>query len=301
MDWHEVQNSLHDTSFGLVFMALVLFMLASFVRAMRWKVLFISERISIKRLFVIQNEGIGLNNVMPIRIASEAAQMAVLTMRHNISGAKALAILSMERIVDLLASSLIIFTSLLLIPELESFKTYLWVAIGGALACIFAIRFMAWGSGRIGWMRRILFLKAFAFAVRQLEREKRRLVVSFLLSIAYWAIIGVTAWLIALAVKLPITPDIAMVTIMGAIFFSTAVPAAPSAIGTFEWAVIGALGLFGIAREEAFAFALITHAAFFLPPTIIAAICLPREKIFTMRNLRGLAARGMAAKAAQVG
>jgi uncharacterized membrane protein YbhN (UPF0104 family) len=82
---------------------------------------------------------------------------------------------------------------------------------------------------------------------------------------------------------------------MGTIFFATAVPAAPSAIGTFEFAVIYVLDFFGVERESGFGFAVITHAVFFLPPTVIAAIFLPREGIVSVGRIRGLVARGAGA------
>jgi uncharacterized membrane protein YbhN (UPF0104 family) len=73
---------------------------------------------------------------------------------------------------------------------------------------------------------------------------------------------------------------------MGTIFFATAVPAAPSALGTFEWAVVYVLEFFDIDRSAGFGYAVVIHAVFFLPPTIIAAVFLPREGILTMRGLR---------------
>ena len=85
---------------------------------------------------------------------------------------------------------------------------------------------------------------------------------------------------------LGISPFTATVIIMGTIFFATAVPAAPGALGTFEFAMVYVLGFFGVAREESFGFALLTHAVFFLPPTIIAAIFLPREGLELMHQIK---------------
>ena len=107
-----------------------------------------------------------------------------------------------------------------------------------------------------------------------------------MLSIAYWILVGITAWTIAMAIDIPISPITATLVIMGTIFFATAVPAAPSAIGTYEFAVVYVLGFFGMEREAGFGFAVITHAVFFLPPTIIAAIFLPREGIGSIGKLR---------------
>jgi uncharacterized protein (TIRG00374 family) len=156
---------------------------------------------------------------------------------------------------------------------------------------VFLVRFIAWGCEGVAWIRRISFLLAFSTALKDLEKERGRLVSSLLLSILYWLLVGLTAWMLATAVQLPISPMTATLVIMGTIFFATAVPAAPSAIGTFEFAVVYVLAFFGVSREAGFGFAVITHLIFFLPPTIIAAVFLPREGIISLGGIRWLGGR----------
>ena len=282
LDWSLVGDSLEGVSLPMMALAVAVFMLASWLRAYRWQILFVTERISTWRLFLIQNEGIGLNNVVPIRIASEATQLAVLTMRDKIRGATALATLGMERVIDVVASTLILGVSFFLVPEMKNFTLFVWGAIGFTVVALALVRFFAWGSEGVAFFKRLPFLAAFAVAVKDLERERARLTASMLISVVYWLLVGVTAWIIALAIDLQISAMTATLVIMGTIFFATAVPAAPSAVGTFEFAVIYVLGFFGVEREAGFGFAVLTHAVFFLPPTIIAAVFLPREGILTM-------------------
>ena len=78
----------------------------------------------------------------------------------------------------------------------------------------------------------------FLGAVKDLERERTRLAVSTGVTFVYWLLVGVTAWMIADSISLSITPVVATAVIMGTIYFATAVPAAPAAIGTFEFAVV---------------------------------------------------------------
>ena len=80
----------------------------------------------------------------------------------------------------------------------------------------------------------------------------------------------------------------ATLVIVGIIFFATEVPAAPSAIGTFEFAMMQVLEIFGTLREASFGFAVIAHAVFFLPLTIMAAVFLPREGLTTAGRLRDI-------------
>jgi uncharacterized membrane protein YbhN (UPF0104 family) len=273
-------------SIGMLLLAVAVFMFASYVRAVRWKILFGEETISTARLFVIQNEGIGLNNLLPFRVASEITQLAVLTVRDRVNKATALATLGMERVIDVVASTLILAGAFFLVPEMGNFKVYVFGAVGFTVVVVALVRLLAWSSDALAIVRRIPFLASLAIAVRDLERERMRLLGSFVVSVAYWLLVGVTAWMMAVAIDLPMSPVTATLVIMGTIFFATAVPAAPSAVGTFEWAVVYVLDFFGIDREAGFGYAVVIHVVFFLPPTVIAAIFLPREGVLSLRRLR---------------
>jgi uncharacterized membrane protein YbhN (UPF0104 family) len=288
LDWGLVAKNLTGASFTLLLVSVAVFMFASYLRAVRWRILFANERISTARLFVIQNEGIGLNNVMPLRVASEVTQLAILTLRDGIKGATALATLRMERVIDVVASTIILGFAFLIIPELKDYAGYMWGLIGFAIAAVALVRLFAWSSGSLTFIRRIPFLGDLADAVRDLEHQRLRIVTSLLVSVAYWLLVGITAWIAAVAVDLPISPVTATLVIMGTIFFATSVPGAPSAVGTFEFAVIYVLAFFGIERTAGFAYAVVIHVLFFLPPTIMAVLFLPREGVLSFRRRRGL-------------
>ena len=252
LDWGLVLEQLRGVSVSLLVLAIAVFMAASVLRAFRWQILFVNQRISVLRLFIIQNEGIGLNNVVPVRVVSEAAQLAILSIRDKVPGATALATLGMERVVDVIASTLILAVAFFLVPEMSNFKPYVWGAVGITLVLLALVKLVAWGGNRVSIVRRVAFLSAFATAVKDLERERVRLAASLSVSVVYWIMVGITAWIIAAAVDLPISPMTATLVIMGTIFFATAVPAAPGAIGTFEFAVVYVLDYFGVAAERGF-------------------------------------------------
>ena len=292
LEWGQVRESLAGVSIPILVLAVLVFMFASWLKAVRWRMLFVGEKLTVARLFIIQNEGLGLNNVMPIRVASEPVQLAILTIRDGVPGAKALATLGMERVIDVVASTMILGIAFFLVPEMKNFTLYVWGAIGFTVVAVGLVRAFAWSSEALAFVKRIPFLAAFATAVRDLERERLRLAGSLLTSVASWMMMGVTAWMVAVAIDLPISPVTATLVTMGTIFFATAVPAAPSAIGTFEFAVVYVLEFFGVERAAGFGFAVIIHAVFFLPPTAIAALFLPREGIMSLRRLRKLATMG---------
>ena len=286
LDWGLVLEAFGDVSLTMLALAVATFVFASYLRALRWRALFVNGEVSTNRLFMVQNVGIGLNNLVPIRIASEAVQLAILSIKDRVRPSVALATLGMERVLDVVASALILAIAFLFIPEMEDYGIYVWGALAFAVLCIVIVRLLAWSGNGISWIRRLPFLLSFAKAVRDLERERMRLAVSFALSVIYWLLVGVTAWIISISFQLSITPVTATMVIMATIFFATAVPAAPSAIGTFEFAVVYMLGLFAVSHESAFGFAVITHAVFFLPPTLMAVLFLPREGIGSISQLK---------------
>ena len=286
LDWSLVLEAFGDVSPTMIVLAVGVFVAASYLRAVRWRALFVNGEVSTNRLFMVQNVGIGLNNLVPVRIASEAAQLAILSIKDRVRPSIALATLGMERVLDVVASALILAIAFLFIPEMEDYGIYVWGALAFAVVCIGLVRLLAWSGNGISWLRRLPFLLSFAKAVRDLERERMRLAVSFTLSVIYWLLVGVTAWIISISFQLSITPVTATMVIMATIFFATAIPAAPSAIGTFEFAVVYMLALFGVSHEQAFGFAVITHAVFFLPPTLMAVLFLPREGIGSLDRLK---------------
>ena len=286
MDWQKVGASLQDVSVPVLVGAVLLFIVANFVRAIRWHLLFIHFPVSSKRLFIIQNEGMGLNNLVPVRVVGDPAQIAILSIREKVPPAVALATLGMERVIDLAARALMLLVGLFFVPELRPFASYLWILIALIILAIVTVKTVIWVGKRSDFIKKPPFIRSLALSVSQFGKHPGRLSASLLMSILYWMIVGAGAWFVAAGVGLAISPITATVAIMGTILFATTMPAAPSAIGTFEFAMLIILEWFGVEREAALGFALICHAAFYLPPTIIAAIFLPREGLQIASRLR---------------
>lgn len=124
LDWESLAGNLAGVSITLLLVSLGVFMFASYVRAVRWRLLFAKENITIARLFIIQNEGVGVNNVLPVRVGSEITQLAVLTTRDGVNKATAVATLGMERVIDVVASTGILGVAFLFVPEMRPFAIY---------------------------------------------------------------------------------------------------------------------------------------------------------------------------------
>ena len=267
----------------MLLLSLAVFMGSGVLRAARWRMLFPRPKPSVQRLFIVQHEGLGLSNIMPLRVASEVTQIAVLTIKDGLKASTVLAAIGMERAVDFLSSMLIFGVAFMLVPEMRPLAPYVWGTMAIGLTLVGALQILAWRGESLWLIRQITFVVAFSNALRNLAKDWRLLLKVYAVSIAYWLMVGVSAWIASDAIGLPISPLTATLVIIGTIFFSTAVPA-PSGIGTFHFAVVFVLGLIDVAKDDAFPFAVIVHLLFFVPPTIVAAIFLPREGISWERS-----------------
>jgi uncharacterized membrane protein YbhN (UPF0104 family) len=58
-----------------------------------------------------------------------------------------------------------------------------------------------------------------------------------------------------------------------ALQFGTRIPALPANLGVFHYAVILALGFYGVNESVALAYAILLHLIVFILPAIIGAVC----------------------------
>jgi len=285
LDWEEVAKAFQGFNVWHAVFALVFFNAATVLRAYRWQVLFLRERVPLWRLFLVQNTGIGLNNLSPVRVVSEPAQFAMLTLRYRLPGGPAAATLGMERVLDMVASTALLAAALIFIPARGTLPLYLLVAFIIAAIAV-ALMVLISRAGQWSFVKRIAALKSFTAAVAQLGQARGLLAYSLLLSILYWIAVGICTWIVSLGmVELDISPLVATLAILGTLYLTTSVPSLPMAVGTFELAIVYVLTeIFGADKAVAFSYAVIIHAMLYLPPTIIALVV-----VFTI----GLRPRGL--------
>ena len=284
LDWDQVLDALRDLPLYLIALALGIFLLSNFAGAYRWKLLFLKEEISVYRLFLVENMGLGLNNLLPIRIASEAAQFTILTLRDGISRGAALATLGMTRVIDIWASTLLLAISLPFVPGAGHLARYAAGAFIFSLLLLALILFLAWGRRGLPIVGRLPLLGTLAIALGELEQRKTRLMASILVSVGKWIILGISGWVVALGMDIPLSLPQVVLVVLATIFVATSLPSLPGAIGTFEAAMIYVTGLFDVDKNQAFLYALVMHVLFFLPPIFFAAVFLPREGLGSLQE-----------------
>jgi uncharacterized protein (TIRG00374 family) len=73
------------------------------------------------------------------------------------------------------------------------------------------------------------------------------------------------------ALGLPLNP-IQWAFVIGVLALSTAIPAAPGSLGTYEFAGVAALGILGIGPSQALAATVLIHVIAALPPALLGLV-----------------------------
>ena len=288
LNWGEVGEAFQGFNVWYAILGLVLFNAATVLRAYRWQVLFLGERVSLWRLFMVQNTGIGLNNLSPVRVVSEPMQFVMLTVRYGLRGGSSAATLAMERVLDMVSSTALLAVALIFVQSKGDMPQYLLAAF--VIAAI-AVALMVLFAKATRWpiVTRTAALRSFADAVAQLWKAPGVLGYSLFLSILYWIAVGFCTWIVSLGLPdLSISPLVATLAILGTLYLTTSLPSLPMAVGTFEAAIGYVLtGFFDADKAVAFSYAVIIHAMLYLPPTIIAIVVMSVLGLRPRRIMKG--------------
>lgn len=294
IEWAVLRDSLSSANIPLIAAAALLVILAAYLRGARWKLLLQNPNISATRLFLIEQAGSALDTLSPVRVLDEIIEVGILALRDKLNLGTIIATLALQRTLEFAATVLLLGGGALLLSPLRPFWPLL--AAGVLLGVIsLALLFIAGPMlSRIGILARVQLASQFASAVALLRREKRLALIAFLISVAQAALVGAAGWLVAAAMDIPIGVGTMIVITLGITFFSSTVPGLPMSIGTFEFAALWLLGMWGIGNEQAIAFSLVLHAVLFLTPVLVAVFFLPREGLLSIREIRALTRRARA-------
>ncbi len=267
-----------------VALGVVLYVLDLGFRALRWQRLIRPiAQIRYRPMLAYLLVGYLANNVLPARLG-ELVRVHYLGDREGISRASALGTVVVERVVDLAACVAIASVALLILSVrgLIANAVLLGAAVTGLFLLILAlgivahrlpgldrIRTIIEGYPRIGDLTRSL-QGGLAVAARP-----RTVGEAIVVSAASWSvsILATAAVGQALGIQLSITQA---ALIASGVALVSAVPAAPSNLGTFELAAQELAKAVGVEPAAALAFALLVHVTILLVTSIGGAIAFAR-------------------------
>lgn len=268
--------------------AAALSLLAIWARAIRWRYLF-PPRTDPPGLVAAIMIGYMINNVLPLR-AGEFARVYVVAHRWGHGFWTTLGTVVVERVLDGMTVVLMLGILVLLIPVPAFMQWGAVVMLAVNLAAVVILAGMAWRPALTHSAARWVFrrwphlqnlvTRAFDRFARGLEgvRSASHALPLLVWTVAAWTIPALEAWMVLRAFDLSLS-WMAPWVVLVFVGISVSIPAAPGFIGVFHAAAAVALSLFGVARAEAVGYALILHAAQFVPVTLVGWLLLLREQV----------------------
>ncbi len=296
IELREVGQAFREANYLYMVISSALMIVSLWVRAYRWKyLLFPLKKIRIPSLFSSIMIGFMANNLLPVRLG-EFIRAYSIGSKENVGKSSALATIVIERVFD--GFTVLSFLAVVLI----FFDFPGWVKKGGYFAFGFFIlvlvflvflrlrtenvikgvdsflRFLP--AGARGKLREMLY--SFADGLEVLKNVKN-LIMTIIFSVVVWLVVASSFEfaIIAFDLKLPFYAAFVLMVILA---LGVMIPSSPGFVGTYHYLCIAGLALFAVSKDVGLSFAVVSHAAGFIPITLIGLYFLWRESL-SLRNL----------------
>lgn len=285
VEFHRLEEALANARWGWLLPMGGIVFLDMLVRALRWRVLLsrAAPGASLLELLRLEAVGLAVNNVLFMRLG-ELARAALSARRLGVSAPAALASVAIERALDVAALLAIFLAASAAAPGFVDPRVtrgaglLLAVAVGALVLLAAAETSLAEGGAlerRLRrWPRLHSFIEQLALGAAVL-RSPAAAAQAAGYSLGLWSVDAGLYWAGARALGLGGLMDyprsVLTLSWAGA---SSALPAAPGAIGTFEAVVRDILVRFGAEPAQGFAFAFVCHSVMYLLVTATGLACL---------------------------
>jgi uncharacterized protein (TIRG00374 family) len=285
-DWAEILKAFRTARYIYLVPAVLLTSLFLTLRGFRWNLL-TQGRLSVVDGFWLFNVGFLFNNILPARMG-EIVRAILAGRRPKMHFSSALSSIVVERLFDMVAVAAMVGVTQDLPPLLKIAGAAMG---GGALVGIGVLAYAARhpeGALRLGARLMALlpkideekadsFLKPFVEGLGGVS-DWRIFVGGLLLSLMSWLGSGIVGWILMYAFwdKPPLIDGMMVIAAAG---LGIAIPAAPSGVGPYQAAVIGALVTIGYDPNISRSFAFLLHIMGFAQTTFFGIIGLLREGV----------------------
>jgi glycosyltransferase 2 family protein len=288
MEWSSVWEHLANLSVGPVLLYFMVLVPTTYFRASRWAYLLrpIGVSIPLRRLLPISFVGFLAILALPFRLG-EFVRPYYLVREGQCRMSAALGTVAVERVVDGLIVSLILFTTYLTsraefarpLAVLGGAPLYYFAWLSLALflsATIFLSLALKWPSLTVRWSLRLTLLPWLAPGLAhkigdkldaliqgfRVLREPKDLIPFLLESCAYWGFNGLGMWLLARGMGLPVSfsATFAMMAFTGVVI---SLPNSPGLVGQFQVGIVAVLAAYidtKIVSAQGGAYAIVVHA-----------------------------------------
>jgi glycosyltransferase 2 family protein len=292
VDWNSAALAFSTANWLFVGVHALFYFASVGSRAVASRIL-LEERPTLRDSFLVMMQGYLLNNVLPLRLG-ELGRAYLLGRKTGTGMFNTLPAVMIERFYDLAFAALILIATLPFVLGDADWAqpvalTTLSVVAVGLLSLHLVARFRtplkAWIDSlghRIPLVERLILprLDAFLDGLAVLTNIRRFALSLFWMMLA-WILGAGYMWLMLLAF-LPQGTLVQSTFAFGASSFAGAIPSAPSALGVFEGAIVGALSILNVDSGVALAFAVMHHVAHIVYSGIIGFYAFTRDKIGVM-------------------
>ena len=270
-DLNRFIDILYDINYIPVLLAVVLLIFVVYIRALRWKLLFSDQSISVKKLFESQMVGYFGNNILPLRLG-EGLRCFFLSKRSETGFPYIFGTVILERCLDMLGlvllGSILFFVKFDFIDDYDN--TYFIYLIFIIVIVMLSVSFY-FNSALKNYNSYNRLVNVINDIIKGFQSLSSKNIFSILLyTLLIWSLYVVEVYLIQNSMSL----DLSLLDCILILFISSlalSIPSAPANIGTFEAGVIYGMGLIGVFALE-IEFAIILHAVTFFPYTILGGI-----------------------------
>jgi glycosyltransferase 2 family protein len=273
VDLAETARALSNAAPAGSLLAIVLVLVELTIRAERWRILLHpSAQVPLRAAFAYLTIGYFANAVLPARLG-DPARAYLAGRSFGISSLATLGTIVVERVSDALTILLVVLLAGIVVApgsQLAGSAAVLTAAavVGAALAIVAGIVVLRLRILDRGLGRRLRGVVARVGEGAAVLRRPQGAALILGLTIAPFGVAVCTFGAVSGALGLPLDP-VQWAFVLGVLALSTAIPAAPGSLGTYEFAGVTALGILGIGSSQALAATVLIHVIAALPPALL--------------------------------
>jgi len=285
INFGELMAALRGANYWWLAPNIVMVMFAMYQRAYRWKFMLRPiKEVPFDKLLSATCIGFMANNVLPLRLGEFVRAYSLAYQDRGVSKSASLATIFVERMVFDLVALLLIFGAVLTFARVnipDEMKAGVYVAIIVALSGLALMLYLALRPTQAGErITRYLF-----FLPDRVKESIKSVVVKFsgglefmiqakasswvgIQTLFVWLFMGASNYFVFLAFgfRLPLEASYFLLVVVS---ISILVPSSPGFVGVYHAGTVFTLTQYGIGKEEALSFALVLHAAQYVPITLM--------------------------------
>ncbi|MEW6049782.1 MAG: lysylphosphatidylglycerol synthase transmembrane domain-containing protein [Candidatus Zixiibacteriota bacterium] len=299
VDFSELVTALKEANYWWLLPNLFFVVFAMHQRAYRWRFMLAPiKAVTYPKLLAATCIGFMANNVLPLRLGEFVRAYSLSYQDPGVTKSASLGTIFIERMVFDLVVLLFIFGAVVASSHMAlhddmkqgTLLAVLIALVGVIFVIILALRPAA--SGKV--IAKLLFFApervrqsvqgtVLKFS-RGLEfiKDTKTLVWVFVQTVVLWLFMGLSNYFVFLAFgfDLPLTASFVLLVVVS---ISILIPSSPGYVGVYHYGTVWTLASYGIAKEQALSFALVLHAAQYIPITLMGFYYLKKEHLSLKR------------------